>query len=120
MSVQVDRTARTKALWPRSTKAKGPGRRWGRREKGRREKAGDKTSFIAGSDRKIKVASLMVKSSDGKESVCNVGDLGFIPGSGRSPGEGNGNSLQYSRESHGQRSLAGYSLRGHKESDTPE
>ena len=34
--------------------------------------------------------------SDGKESICNVGDLGLIPGSGRSPGEGNGNPLQYS------------------------
>ena len=34
--------------------------------------------------------------SDGKESVCNVGDPGSIPGSGRSPGEGNGYSLQYS------------------------
>ena len=34
--------------------------------------------------------------SDGKQSVCNVGDLGSIPGSGRSPGEGNGNPLQYS------------------------
>ena len=34
--------------------------------------------------------------SDGKESACNVGDLGWIPGSGRSPGEGNGCSLQYS------------------------
>ena len=32
--------------------------------------------------------------SDGKASVYNVGDLGSIPGSGRSPGEGNGNSLQ--------------------------
>ena len=31
----------------------------------------------------------------GKESACNVGDLGSIPGSGRSPGEGNGNPLQY-------------------------
>ena len=31
--------------------------------------------------------------SDGKESACNVGDLGLIPGSGRSPGEGNGNLL---------------------------
>ena len=31
-----------------------------------------------------------------KASACNVGDLGLIPGSGRSPGEGNGNSLQYS------------------------
>ena len=34
--------------------------------------------------------------SDGKESACNVGDLGSIPGLGRSPGEGNGNPLQYS------------------------
>ena len=34
--------------------------------------------------------------SDDKESVCNVGDLGSIPGSGRSPGEGNGNPLQCS------------------------
>ena len=33
--------------------------------------------------------------SDGKESTCNVGDLGLIPGSGRSPGEGHGNPLQY-------------------------
>ena len=33
--------------------------------------------------------------SEGKESACNVGDLGSIPGSGRSPGEGNGNPLQY-------------------------
>ena len=35
-------------------------------------------------------------SSDGKESACNVGDLGSIPESGRSPGEGHGNPLQYS------------------------
>ena len=34
--------------------------------------------------------------SDGKESACNVGDLDSIPGLGRSPGEGNGNPLQYS------------------------
>ena len=34
--------------------------------------------------------------SDGKESACYVGGLGSIPGSGRSPGEGNGNLLQYS------------------------
>ena len=34
--------------------------------------------------------------SDSKESACNAGDLGSIPGSGRSPGEGNGNPLQYS------------------------
>ena len=35
-------------------------------------------------------------SSVGKESACNVGDLGLIPGLGRSPGAGNGNPLQYS------------------------
>ena len=34
--------------------------------------------------------------SDSKESACNAGDLGLIPGSGRSPGEGNGNPPQYS------------------------
>ena len=34
--------------------------------------------------------------SDSKESVCNVGDLGSIPVSGRSPGEGNGKLFQYS------------------------
>jgi hypothetical protein len=34
--------------------------------------------------------------SDGKESACNIGDLGSIPRLGRSPGEGNGNPLQYS------------------------
>ena len=33
--------------------------------------------------------------SDGKASVYNMGDPGLIPGLGRSPGEGNGNSLQY-------------------------
>ena len=36
------------------------------------------------------------RGSDGKESACNAGDLGSIPGLGRSPGEGNGNPLQYS------------------------
>ena len=35
-------------------------------------------------------------SSVGKESVCSAGDPGLIPGSGRSPGEGTGNPLQYS------------------------
>jgi len=38
-------------------------------------------------------------SSAGKESACNVGDLGSIPGSGRSPGEEIGCPLQYSRAS---------------------
>ena len=35
-------------------------------------------------------------SSDGKEFACNAGDLGSVPGSGGSPGGGNGNPLQYS------------------------
>ena len=35
-------------------------------------------------------------SLDGKASACNAGDLGSIPESGRSPGEGNGTPLQYS------------------------
>ena len=49
-------------------------------------------------------------------------DPDLIPGSGRSPGEGNGNPAQYSclENPHGQRSLAGYSPRGHKESDMTE
>jgi len=33
---------------------------------------------------------------NGKESPCNAGDISSVPGSGRSPGEGNGNLLQYS------------------------
>ena len=47
--------------------------------------------------------------SDSKASAFNARDPGLIPGSGRSPGEGNGNPLQYSclKKSHGQRSLAG-------------
>ena len=55
--------------------------------------------------------------SDSKKSACNAGDLGLIPELGRSPGEENGNPPQYSLpgESHGQRSLAGYSPWGHKE-----
>ena len=36
------------------------------------------------------------RGSDGKESACNAGDPGLIPGWGRSPGEGHGNPLQYS------------------------
>ena len=40
--------------------------------------------------------SVSPDGSDGKESMCSEGDPGSIPGSGRSPGEGNGNPLQYS------------------------
>ena len=58
----------------------------------------------------------------GKESVCNAGDPDSISGLGSSPGGGHGSPLQYSclENPHGQRSLAGYSLWGCKESDTTE
>ena len=58
--------------------------------------------------------------SDGKESTCQSRDMGLIPWLGRSPGEGNGNPLQYSclENSHGQRGMAGYSPWSQKESDT--
>ena len=51
-----------------------------------------------------------------------MGDLGLIPGLGRSPGGGHGNPLQYSclENPHGQRSLAGYIPWGHKELDMTE
>ena len=58
-------------------------------------------------------------SSAGNKSTCNAGDSGLILGSGRSPGGGHGNPLQYSclANSHGQRSLVGYSSWGCKELD---
>ena len=42
------------------------------------------------------ISSHFPGGSDGKEAACNTGDLGLIPGSGRSPGGGHGNPLQYS------------------------
>ena len=61
-------------------------------------------------------------SSAGKESVGNARDPDSIPGLGSSPGGGHGSPPQYSclENPHGQRSLAGYSLWGRKESDTTE
>ena len=61
-------------------------------------------------------------SSDGKESACNTGDLGSIPGLGRFPGEGNSNLLQYAclENPHRERSLVDYGPWGHKELDTTE
>ena len=57
--------------------------------------------------------------SDGKASAYSVGNLGSLPGLGRSPGEENGNPLQYScLENPLDKGLASYSPWGHKESDT--
>ena len=71
--------------------------------------------------------------SYGKECTCNAGDLGLIPGLGRSLGEGNGNLLQYSGLENSMdrkawwttvqgiaKSRTGYSPWGHKESDMTE
>ena len=54
--------------------------------------------------------------SDGKESTCNMGDLGSIPGLGRPPGGGNGYPFQYScfENPHGQGSLVGHGLLGRR------
>ena len=57
-----------------------------------------------------------------KNPPANTGDVGSISGLGRSPGIVRGNPLQYSclENTQGQRSLAGYSPWGHRESDTTE
>ena len=77
----------------------------------------------------LKPSNIFIKDfpddSTGKESACNVGDtggMGSIPEWRISPGEGNGNSLQYPclEKSHQQRSLVGYSPWNHKESDVSE
>ena len=57
-----------------------------------------------------------------KESTCNAGDMGLIPGLGRSPEEGNGYPLRYSclDNLHGQRSLTGYAPWNRKQFDMTE
>ena len=57
--------------------------------------------------------------SDSRESACSIGDLDLILRLGRTPGEEDGN-LFLTGEFHGQKSLVGYSSRGHKDSDTTE
>ena len=75
------------------------------------------------SDSKPSLSSLKAfpGGSDGKESAYSVGDPGSIPGLGRPPGDRTAaHPSILPGESHGQRSLAGYSPRGPKESDTTE
>ena len=59
----------------------------------------------------LKLPWWLILFFNGKESACNARYVGSIPVLGSSPGEGNGNPLQYSYlgKFHGQRSLAGYS-----------
>ena len=70
----------------------------------------------------IAVPSGFPGGSAGKESTCNAGDLGSIPGGGISSGEGHGNPLHYSclETPQGQRSLEDFSSRGCKETDVTE
>ena len=66
----------------------------------------------------IKLSEGFPGGSDNKESACNAGDLGSIPGSGRYPGVGNGKtrSSVFAWKIPCTGSLVGYSPRGHKES----
>ena len=68
------------------------------------------------------VYTIIKKFQYKNKSACNDGHLSLIPGLGRSPGGGHGNTLQYSclENPHGQRSLVGYSPWGCKELDTTE
>ena len=61
----------------------------------------------------IRTFGASLGGSDGKQSACNAGDPGSIPGPGRSPGDGKGNtSVLLPGEVHVQRSLAGYIVHG--------
>ena len=77
--------------WPSRDKGwEGSSGAWGQGREGRSCRKGQFASPMKSGNA---FASLV---SDGKESTCSAGHLGLIPGSGRSPGEGNGNPLQYS------------------------
>ena len=52
--------------------------------------------YVLGSGLPTLMRFVFPGGSGGKESACSAGDLGLIPGLGRSPGDGNGNPLQYS------------------------
>ena len=64
--------------------------------------------------------SLLLVVKNPPANAGDIRDIGSIPGSGGSPGEGHGNPVFWPGEPHGQRSLAGYSQCGCKESDTAE
>ena len=78
--------------------------------------------FKVKEDKKNYLTRGFPSGSDGKASVCNAGDLGSIPGLGRSLGEGNGSPLQYSclENPMDHRAWVGYRPWGRKELDTTE
>ena len=76
---------------------------------------------LAGNQAKYRYSMGFPGSSKGKERAHKAGDPGWIPGSGRSPGEVNAAHFMFlPGEFHGQRSLVGYSSWGRKDSDTTE
>ena len=85
-----------------------------RRKKGRREGSRGRSGSLE--LRRLGVVEGFPGGSDGKESACNAEDLSSIPGSGRSPGGGHGNPLQYSclENPHGQKNLEDYSPWRHR------
>ena len=79
-------------------------------------------SFTATWDSFSRASQVAVVVKNPPANSGDMRDVGLIPGSGRSPGEGNGNPIQYSclKNPHGQRSLAGYIPQGCKELDRAE
>ena len=79
-------------------------------------------ALVVGHSDLLQVYYTSLGGSDGKVSAHNAGDLGSIPGSGRSPGEGNGKPtpVLLPGKSHGQRSVVSYSPWSRKESDMIE
>ena len=85
-----------------------------------------KSQWLSKADRKNALTYKCIlgfpSGSEVKATACNAGDLGSIPGLGRFPWrrKWQPTPVFLPGESHGQRSLVGYSPRGHKESDTTE
>ena len=95
--------------------------------KGTKKEKGNKSKKKKNKKKKKEKSSVLLSmgfpgGADDRESACSAGDLGSIPGLGRSPGGGHDNPLQYSglESLHGQRSLVGYQSMGSQSSDMTE
>ena len=94
LSLEVWGTYHRRWVW-KLEDCHGPGNRWWQPDQGGGNGGGEKWFWIYFC--KYSFIWAIPGGSDGNESACNAGDPGSIPGSGRSPGEGNGNSLHSSR-----------------------